>query len=112
MVLQKELCGEQQQDPGDAQEAHHQRRDEVDGEDDARESGDQVQQPQADKAGEGVDAELPDQLHLGQAEPEKQKDQRGGDQNREKIFHRGLRIKSRAAGQDSIGQENGLMNES
>ena len=83
----QELPEHQQDDAGDAQEADEQGGDEIDLEDDAGVGGDQIQQPQADKAGQGVDDDLPQASDLGEEELQHQDADHNGNEQRENIFH-------------------------
>ena len=84
--LQK-LADHQQNDAGDAQEAHQQAGDEIDLKHDARQAGQQIQQPQADEAGSGVDEHLPQTAHLLHDKFQHQKADDDGNDERENIFH-------------------------
>lgn len=86
--LQKKLPQSQQKDPRNAQEAHHQCRDKIDGEHQPREAGNQIQQPQADKARQGIDGQLGQTAQLRQEYPDQKKACHDGDQQRENIFHK------------------------
>ena len=70
-----------------AAKAHHQCGDEVDLEDDAGEAAGQIQQPQADEARDGIDCQLPDELHLGQQQLDDENGDQHGDDQRENVFH-------------------------
>ena len=85
--LSQELEHQQQHNAGDAQEAHHQCGDEVDLEDDARQAAGQIQQPQADEARDGIDCQLPDELHLGQQQLDDENCDQHGDDQRKNVFH-------------------------
>ena len=85
--LLHKLPDQQQDDAGDAEKADDQSGDEVDLEDDAGDAGGQIQQPQADEAGDRVDGDLPDELYLGEQELEHQHGDQHGDDEGENIFH-------------------------
>ena len=87
MRLFHKLPDQQQDDARHAEKAHQQCGDEVDLKDDAGDAGGQIQQPQADKAGQGVDGNLPDELHLGEQQLEHQHGDEHGDDEGENIFH-------------------------
>ena len=54
-LMLQQLPDHKQDDAGDAQNAHQQAGEQIDLKDDARQTGQQIQQPQADEAGSGVD---------------------------------------------------------
>ena len=83
----QKLPQHQQDDAGDAQEAHQQGGEEVDLEDKAGDARGQVQQPQADEARDRVGGNLPDQLGLGEQELDDENAQQHGDNECENIFH-------------------------
>ena len=74
--LSQKLPDCQQNNAGNSQETHQQGSQKVDLKDKAGDAAGQIQQPQAHKAGQGIDGDLPDQLHLG----EQELDDKNGDQ--------------------------------
>ena len=83
----QQLPDHQQNDAGDAQKAHQQGGEEVDLKDDAGQGRGQIQQPQADEAGDRVGGDLPDQLRLGEQKLDHQNAQQHGNDQCENIFH-------------------------
>ena len=83
----QQLPDHQQDDTGDAQDAHQQAGEQIDLKDDARQAGQQIQQPQADEAGCGVDGHLPQTAHLLDDKFQHQKADDDGNDERENIFH-------------------------
>lgn len=65
-LMLQQLPEHQQNDAGDAEEAGDQRGDEIDLEDDARVGRHEIQKPQADEAGNGIDGDLPQTADLGE----------------------------------------------
>lgn len=87
MPLQKQLESGKKGNAGKSQKTGNQGCDCVDGKDQTGKAGDQIQQPQADKAGQGVDADLPDKAQRRHAKPKETVNQYDGNQKPQEFFH-------------------------
>ena len=86
-LMLQQLPKHQQDDARGAQEAREQAGDQVDLESDARVGGQQIQQPQADEAGNGVDRQLPQASDLGQQQLDHQQADHHRDRKGKNRFH-------------------------
>jgi len=86
-ALKEQLQSGKQGDSRQSQKACDQGGDCIDGKKQPCEAGDQIQQPQAGKAGPGIDQQFPGNAQWCQAKAQKTVNQKNGDQKTKKGFH-------------------------
>ena len=103
--LQKQLHEHQQPDSRQTEKSRSEGGDRIDGKPESCEGIQAVQNPQTQKAAEGIYQQLPSRFHGQKQDPDEDAEQCQGQNENRVIFHGNLRIKMLLPGQNTPGQQ-------